>query len=129
PEGTRSPTGEMTDFKASLGYLALTNRVGVLPLYLRGTYDALPKGSMLPRDRRIAALIGPFITYDELRARTESLPRSEAYRVASGLVEQAVKCLRDGKRWLPESAAPAPASAREQPKAAGEAKRKRLKRP
>ncbi|HSD89914.1 MAG TPA: AMP-binding protein, partial [Kofleriaceae bacterium] len=33
PEGTRSETGVMADFKPSLGYLAMTNKCGILPMY------------------------------------------------------------------------------------------------
>jgi len=98
PEGTRSTSGQMTDFKASLGYLALTNKVDVLPMYLEGTYDAWPKGRALPRVADIGARIGPVITYEQLRRRTEKLSRSEAYRAASEMVEDAVKGLRDGKK-------------------------------
>jgi long-chain acyl-CoA synthetase len=98
PEGTRSTSGQMTDFKASLGYLALTNKVDVLPMYLAGTYGAWPKGQALPSIADIGARIGPVITYEELRRRTEKMSRSEAYRAASGVVEEAVKRLRDRTR-------------------------------
>ncbi len=91
PEGTRSPSGVMLDFKPSIGYLALTNKVDVLPMYLDGTHDALPKGSFLPKHRDIAAHIGPLLTYEQLRAATAALSRAEAYRRASELVEAAVR--------------------------------------
>jgi 1-acyl-sn-glycerol-3-phosphate acyltransferase len=52
PEGTRSETGVMADFKPSLGYLAMTNKCGILPMYLSGTHDAMPKGRLLPKARR-----------------------------------------------------------------------------
>jgi long-chain acyl-CoA synthetase len=97
PEGTRSTTGVMTDFKPSLGYLALTNKVDVLPMYLEGTHDALPKGAAWLKERKIAAHIGPVITYAELKRRTEGMPKSEAYRAAAALVEAAVCALRDRK--------------------------------
>src|SRR5205814_4814121 len=73
PEGTRSTTGVMVDFKASIGYLALANKVDVLPMYLDGTHDAMPKGSFLPRrdKREVAAHIGPLISHGELRRATE----------------------------------------------------------
>ncbi|MGZ3407359.1 MAG: 1-acyl-sn-glycerol-3-phosphate acyltransferase, partial [Polyangia bacterium] len=94
PEGTRSTTGVMVDFKPSIGYLALANKVDVLPMYLAGTHDAMPKGSFLRRDKReVAAHIGPIITYDELKRATEGVPKSEAYREASRLVELAVRKL------------------------------------
>src|SRR5262249_60778560 len=70
PEGTRSTTGVMVDFKPSLGYLALTNQVDVLPMYLEGTHGALPKGSFLPQNREIAAHIGPVVSYEDLKTAT-----------------------------------------------------------
>jgi long-chain acyl-CoA synthetase len=95
PEGTRSTTGVMVDFKPSIGYLALANKVDVLPMYLDGTHDAMPKGSFLPkRDKRnVAAHIGPLISYAELKRATEGVPKADAYREASRLVELAVRKL------------------------------------
>jgi long-chain acyl-CoA synthetase len=93
PEGTRSTTGVMVDFKPSIGYLALSNKVDVLPMYLDGTHDALPKGSVVPKNREIGANIGPLIRYEELKRATEGMPKSDAYREASRLVELAVRRL------------------------------------
>jgi long-chain acyl-CoA synthetase len=67
PEGTRSETGVMSDFKPSLGYLAMTNKCGILPMYLAGTYEAMPKGRYLPkRGERVAAHLGPYLTYEDV---------------------------------------------------------------
>jgi 1-acyl-sn-glycerol-3-phosphate acyltransferase len=93
PEGTRSAEGVMTDFKASIGYLALANGVDVVPMYLEGTHDALPKGAVWPAQRRIAAHIGPLITCARLRSATEGMARSEQYREAARVVETAVRKL------------------------------------
>jgi long-chain acyl-CoA synthetase len=93
PEGTRSTSGVMVDFKPSLGYLALSNKVDVLPMYLDGTHDALPKGSFLPQKREIAAHIGPVISYEQMKKATEGLTRSDSYREASRLAEVAVRKL------------------------------------
>jgi long-chain acyl-CoA synthetase len=93
PEGTRSETGVMTDFKPSIGYLALHHGVDVLPMYLDGTYDAMPKGALLPQRKKIAAHMGPVVTVEALRAAVASLPRSEHYREAARVVEAAVRRL------------------------------------
>ena len=98
PEGTRSTSGEVREFKATLGYLAMTHRVPILPMWLEGTYESLPKGAALPRKRDLEVRIGPPLTYDDLRAGTDGIPRSEAYRAASRLVQEAVEALRDGRR-------------------------------
>jgi len=97
PEGTRATDGTIKEFKGSLGYLALTNKVGILPVYLDGTWEALPKGSVLPRTRRLATRIGPFFSYEELAAAVEGLPRSEQHREVARIIEEAVRALADGR--------------------------------
>jgi long-chain acyl-CoA synthetase len=93
PEGTRSETGVMTDFKASIGFLAMHNRCGILPMYLAGTHDAMPKGSLLPKQRDIAAHIGPFIDYERVEGLAEGKSRADAYRTIAAYVERTVRVL------------------------------------
>src|SRR5204862_3047716 len=62
PEGTRSVTGEMAEFLPSLGYLAMRGEVGVLPAHVGGTFDALPKGTAVPRARELTVSFGPFLS-------------------------------------------------------------------
>ncbi len=97
PEGTRSPTGELLEFKPTLGYLALTYEVDVLPLYLQGTFEALPKGTMFPKSKELEVHIGPVMRYSDLRAKTAGMARSESYRYATRLAEESVKALRAGR--------------------------------
>jgi long-chain acyl-CoA synthetase len=93
PEGTRSTDGVMVDFKPAIGYLALSNKIDVLPMYLDGTHDALPKGGLWPKHRDLAARIGPLLRYADLRRDTDGMPRSEAYKETARLVELAVRRL------------------------------------
>src|SRR5229473_2968125 len=73
PEGTRSMTGLMADFKPVIGYLALASRVGILPVYLRGTYEAFPKGSTILKSRDVGARVGRFVPIEELEEMTRGL--------------------------------------------------------
>ena len=95
PEGTRSDTGVMSDFKPSLGYLAMTNRCGILPMYLAGTHEAMPKGRYLPRrGERVAAFIGPYLSYEAIAALAgEGRTRSEQYRAITLDVEATIRRL------------------------------------
>jgi long-chain acyl-CoA synthetase len=95
PEGTRSMTGKMADFKPVIGYLALAARVGILPIYLQGTYDAFPKGSTILKSRDVGARIGRFIDITELEQMTEGMSRAEAYRLIAARVRHDVVNLRD----------------------------------
>ena len=69
----------------------------VLPIYLEGTYDALPKGRLFPKSKKLGVRIGPALGVDELRARVSGMARSEGYRYATRVAEDAVRALRDGK--------------------------------
>tara|TARA_R110002096_G_scaffold44526_8_gene120202 strand:- start:2605 stop:7098 length:4494 start_codon:yes stop_codon:yes gene_type:complete len=91
PEGTRSTTGIMTDFKPSIGYLAMTAGVGILPMYLGGTHDAMPKGSYLPKRQEVVSNVGPFQSYEALQKMTKGLKRSESYRHIAYEVEGMVR--------------------------------------
>ena len=86
PEGTRSETGVMTEFKPSLGYLALQNKCGILPMYLYGTHDAMPKGRYVPkRGERVAAHVGPFVRYEDV-ARIASTGSMELRTPSTGVL-------------------------------------------
>ena len=47
PEGTRTPDGEIQDFKATLFILPIRSGVSVVPVRIDGTFDALKRGSIL----------------------------------------------------------------------------------
>ncbi len=95
PEGTRSDTGVMADFKPSLGYLAMTNKCGILPMYLHGTHAAMPKGRYLPKKgERVASYVGPYLSYEDILAigSTEKT-RSAQYRAITHHVESTIRRL------------------------------------
>jgi long-chain acyl-CoA synthetase len=96
PEGTRSVTGMMVDFLPSLGYLALRAEVGLLPAYIAGTYEAMPKGATLPKARDLGVAFGPFIDHERLRELTDGLPQQEAWRLVAAYTQRIIENLRDG---------------------------------
>jgi long-chain acyl-CoA synthetase len=102
PEGTRSPNGELQEFKPTTGYLALSYGVDILPLYLKGTYDALPKGAWWPKFEKLEVRIGPPILIDDLRAKAKGLAKSESYRIATRLAEESVRALSQGRAVRPD---------------------------
>lgn len=58
PEGTRSVTGKLQPFKPGLGLLAVETGVPVVPTLIEGTFEALPKGRLLPRRSKIKVTFG-----------------------------------------------------------------------
>ncbi|MGK4001227.1 AMP-binding protein [Sorangium sp. So ce1036] len=96
PEGTRSPDGAILEFKPAIGHLALTHGVDILPLYLGGTYEALPKGRTVPIRRDLLARIGPPLEIADLRRLTAGMKYAVACRKVAELTQLAVIKLRDG---------------------------------
>ncbi|MCB9548228.1 MAG: AMP-binding protein [Myxococcales bacterium] len=99
PEGTRSPDGQLREFKHGIGYLQIKSGLSVLPLYLRGTHKALPKGQALPTARRLRAHVGPMISADFLADQVQGKNRIESYATVASLLQQAIEALRDGTEY------------------------------
>ncbi len=96
PEGTRSETGEILDFKPLVGHLALVHGVDILPIFLGGTHASMPKGAPVPRKRELVARIGPPLCVADLRRLTEGMPPAEAAREVARIAREAVTALSDG---------------------------------
>jgi 1-acyl-sn-glycerol-3-phosphate acyltransferase len=58
PEGTRSTTGEVGEFKSGIGTLVAGRDVAVAPCFIDGSFQAWPKGKRFPRPRRVRLVIG-----------------------------------------------------------------------
>ncbi|MDQ3801766.1 MAG: AMP-binding protein [Acidobacteriota bacterium] len=102
PEGGRQVSGQIAEFKPIIGYLALNNKVGILPVYLWGTFEAFPKGATIPKPdsigAKIGAKIGRFLEYEELAEMTAGVPNTEAYRLVAARVQHEIENMRDGRR-------------------------------
>ncbi|MEO8648878.1 MAG: AMP-binding protein, partial [Acidobacteriota bacterium] len=102
PEGGRQESGTIAEFKPIIGYLALNQKIGILPIYIWGTYEAFPKGTIFPKGSslgaKVGAKVGHFLEYDELAKMVEGVPNTEAYRLVAARVQHEVENMRDGKR-------------------------------
>jgi 1-acyl-sn-glycerol-3-phosphate acyltransferase len=58
PEGTRSTTGEVGEFKSGIGALVAGTEVAVAPCFVDGSFQAWPKGKRFPRPRKVRLIIG-----------------------------------------------------------------------
>jgi 1-acyl-sn-glycerol-3-phosphate acyltransferase len=63
PEGTRTTTGELGQFRPGIGSLLAGLDIPVVPCALQGTFGALSKGMMIPRPRAVRLVIGTPRTY------------------------------------------------------------------
>ncbi len=58
PEGGRSKTGQVQRFKAGPAIMAMQGKVPVIPLYIEGLRNVMPKGQREPRPAAVRARIG-----------------------------------------------------------------------
>ncbi len=65
PEGSRSPDGFGTEHRPGAAFVARRAGVPVVPIYLHGTGEVLPKGSNWPSRRRTAVVFGRPLRVEE----------------------------------------------------------------
>ncbi len=58
PEGTRSATGQMGDFRPGIGSLVAGMNLPVVPCAVQGAFQAWPRRAFLPRPRPVRLIIG-----------------------------------------------------------------------
>ncbi len=87
PEGTRSPTGEMRDFKPGAFQLAIECKRPLLPIALQGTADALPKrGFVLQGRHPISVTVLPPIAPEAFAGQTPEALAAETRALLLGVV-------------------------------------------
>lgn len=80
PEGTRSATGEMNDFKNGAFKLAIKEKKPILPIYIKGGANVLPKGSWIFNTRAFCKLtILPAINTQDLSPKDFASLRDKTY--------------------------------------------------
>jgi len=75
PEGTRSGTGEINDFKPGIGCLLAGTEIPVIPCYIKGAYASWPRQKVLPRLKPLEVIIGKPRTFSEFNTEKASVHR------------------------------------------------------
>jgi long-chain acyl-CoA synthetase len=78
PEGTRTQTGKIGDFKKTFAILSRELNVPIVPVAINGAYDALPRGAHFPRPWKkikvkfLKPVSPENLTYDSLKEIVQS---------------------------------------------------------
>ncbi len=97
PEGTRGREGTLGPGRAGAGMLAAQSGAPVVPVYIRGTGKALPRGASRPRRARIAVAFGPPIRFSRERGK-------QRYQEISNEIMAAIARLKAEVEGMPATA-------------------------
>lgn len=68
PEGTRSRNGQIRHFKEGAFAVAKSNKVGILPVVIDGTFDAMPRGQFgFKLNQNFKMQVLPEVPYEEVK--------------------------------------------------------------
>jgi long-chain acyl-CoA synthetase len=97
PEATRTRSGQMQEFKPGLGLLAFEANVPIVPAHILGTYQALPKGKLVPARHAVRVAFAPTVGMERYREDgSRAIPRDELYRRISLDVRSAIERVGSG---------------------------------
>jgi 1-acyl-sn-glycerol-3-phosphate acyltransferase len=91
PEGTRSYNGEFLPPKLGLGMIAYNARVPVIPVYIKGSYNILPRNAKMIRLKPCTVVFGPPVDLDPLYKQKKS---KELYKEISVKIMENIKVLK-----------------------------------
>ena len=89
PEGTRSKDGNLGTPRAGIGLLAAMSGANILPCYIKGSIDALPRGAIFPRFKKISVYIGRPLQFNV------NVSGKDSYMQIAAQVMQAIRELKD----------------------------------
>jgi long-chain acyl-CoA synthetase len=92
PEGWVSPDGRLQRFRPGIGKLLTDVSSPVVPTYISGTFEAMPRGRRWPRRRPIRIVFGAPVTAGALEAAGTDGSREE--RIANALRDQVAALAR-----------------------------------
>ena len=102
PEGTRGPEGTLRPARAGAGMLAVASGAPVVPVYISGSGRAWPRGSRLPRPKKVKVTFGPPMHFGA----SGKADRKESYEAASREMMAAIARLKDAGMSTPDPASP-----------------------
>lgn len=90
PEGARSADGTIKDFKKGVGILAVELNVPLVPVYISGAYESLPRSARLPKLHKIMVTFGKPYAADELQTPMSDVIEKDKYATIAQNIRQKV---------------------------------------
>jgi long-chain acyl-CoA synthetase len=93
PEGGRSADGDLMEFKKGVGILALEAGVPVVPVYIEGAVDALPRTAFWPRPKKITVTFGTQLLASDIDFSNKSADMDD-YQYFANILRERVLALK-----------------------------------
>lgn len=93
PEGTRTTDGEFQDPKSGFGFIACRTKRPVVPVYIEGTFDAMPKGSKKIKSGKLSVTYGKPVKFSVPREGKKN--KKELYQKASEDVMKVIAGIKE----------------------------------
>jgi long-chain acyl-CoA synthetase len=93
PEAGRSQDGKLQRFRSGIGLLSSAHPVPLVPVWLHGTYEALPPGKWFPRLHRISVTFGRPVHARELQTTSK-----DDYQTIADALHERVAELASGSK-------------------------------
>lgn len=95
PEGTRTHDGRLGEAKLGVGLIAHHARATVIPAYVRGSYEILPRHAKRIHLNRCAVSFGPPVELDGLYRQGKS---KEVYKLIGDRIMESIRRLEESSR-------------------------------
>lgn len=89
PEGTRTKHGNLQSPMPGIGFLTASSGARILPCYIKGSMDALPREALFPRFKKISVYIGKSLQFDKIDS------GKEYYIQIASRIMAAISALKD----------------------------------
>lgn len=98
PEGTRSETGELLPFRVGVGVLAVETKCPIVPVYIDGTFNAMPRGSFLPKPVKVHVYYGKPIYMESYVNKKRTMQAYDVYKEVTDELFKRVSLLKIGQK-------------------------------
>ena len=96
PEGTRSEDGSVSELKPGVIALLRRTELPIYPVGIDGAYEAMPRGALVPRMKRICVVFGEPILPEELSPYLQKGKESELIEL---LRQRLIRMAKEAELW------------------------------
>ena len=96
PEGTRSLTGQIQSFRHGAAMISSELKLPIVPVYITGTHDSMPKGKSFMKPGRLQATIGQPIFPEQFNHENKNGKPTSGYRLLTAELEKSILRLKEG---------------------------------